>query len=84
MEKHEFTGNDHDLLVTIHTKLERAISDIGEIKNGTERRIVSLEETKANQTDLDMISNKVDWLQRIAYGGLGALGLIELYFNFKR
>jgi hypothetical protein len=37
-------GADHDLLVQIHTKMERALVDIKELKDDTGRRVSTIED----------------------------------------
>jgi hypothetical protein len=44
-------NEDHDLLVTLNTKMEDLKEDIQELKDGTSGRIKTLEETKLNIAD---------------------------------
>lgn len=84
-EKH---SADHDLLVTIHTKLERALDDIRELKDGTTSRITHLEAEKTDRKDFETLQkdydNRLKWLERIAYGGIGILSVIEMYFKIVK
>ena len=73
--------SDHDLLISMHTTLGRAVGDI----QALDRKIDEFNSNYAKKTDmdkeLDALKNDVKWLQRIAYGGLGVLGAIQFYFN---
>lgn len=77
----EHKQTDHDLLVTIHTKLERALEDIREIRDNTTGRIITLESDKLDKTEAEEMKKSIAWLQRIAFGGLGILAAIQFYFN---
>ncbi|HKF48320.1 MAG TPA: hypothetical protein VKB38_13240 [Terracidiphilus sp.] len=89
--------NDHDLLIQIATKLDRAILDIKELKDNTTTRVAALEQEKANQADLeefkvivdkrfDAQGKKLDKVYSWMLMGLGALGIIEfaiqIYTNY--
>jgi hypothetical protein len=63
--------NDHDLLIQIATKLDRALVDIKELKDNTTARVTALEEEKVNKTDFDVAAKKIDSLERLVYIGLG-------------
>jgi len=86
-------------LIQIATKMDRAISDIKEIKDNTTARVTALEEEKVNSADfeefkkatLDMFEKqgkKLDRVYSYVLMGLGALGVIEfaiqVYTNLKR
>lgn len=77
-----YRQSDHDLLVTIHTKLERAIDDIKELKDNMSARIAALEGNKFDKKEGEDMQASVMWLQRIAFGGIGILFFLELYFKF--
>jgi hypothetical protein len=64
-------NEDHDLLIQIATKLDRAILDIKELKDNTTARVTDLEEGKTDKTDFEMAAKKIDSLQRLVYIGLG-------------
>jgi hypothetical protein len=89
--------NDHDLLIQIATKLDRAISDINELKDNTTARVTALEQEKLNQTEFIDYKEQTDKIL-VAYGikldkvsswvlmGIGALGvfefIIQIYTNY--
>lgn len=73
---------DHDLLIQIDTKLERALVDIKELKDGTTARISALENDKASKSEVGRLNVRITWLERIAYAGIGALWIAEMYFRF--
>jgi len=45
--------NDHDLLIQIATKLDRAIQDIKELKDNVAARVSALENEKLDRTEYD-------------------------------
>ena len=90
-------SQDHDLLIQIATKLDRAILDINELKDNTTQRVTDLEEEKVNQREftefktsaedaLDKQAKKLDRVYTWGLMGLGALGVIEfalqIYSNY--
>jgi N12 class adenine-specific DNA methylase len=90
-------SGDHDLLIQIATKMDRAISDIKDLKDNTTARVTSLEEEKVNERDfkeyrdandtrMDALSKKLDKVYSWVLLGLGGLGVIEfglqLYTNY--
>lgn len=76
-------GNkDHDLLIEIKTKLDRVISDVAEVKTNSINRIESLENNKADKVEFDKIEKRVSWLEKIAYGALAIIGVVEFYYRF--
>ena len=77
------TSQDHDTLVRIETKVERAIDDIKELKDGTAIKISNLEATRATTSELASLRIRVAWLERIAYIGLGIIYAIETYYRLK-
>jgi hypothetical protein len=62
----QFTGslnlmpNDHDLLIEINTKLERAIKDIAEIKDTTADRVNALEQEKLDKAEAARLKEEAD------------------------
>jgi hypothetical protein len=88
-------SGDHDLLIQIATKLDRAILDIKELKDGTTERVSALEEEKVsvkeyeeNKTNNDL--KLEDHEARLRFGekyiwiALGALAILNLYFAYKQ
>jgi len=84
--------NDHDLLIQIGTKLDRAILDIKELKDNTTSRVTALESEKLNWRDFverrknaDMLhgdhEKRLRRLERWGFLALGALGIIEIITN---
>ncbi len=80
--------NDHDLLIQIATKLDRAIQDIKELKDNTTARVSALEDEKANKIDLSSHEKlgsavhsdhekRIRRLERWSLLALGALGILE-------
>lgn len=76
--------NDHDLIVSMHTTLKRAVDDLRAL--GDKVTDFNNNYAKKDEVDKQLIEIKTDlkMLQRIAYGGLGILGAIEFYFNYLR
>lgn len=54
----KLTMNDHDLLVVLHTKLERVLVDLKEVKDNTVGRISVLEATKLDKTEAESMTKK--------------------------
>ena len=52
-------ADDHDLLIEMRTQLKRLSEDIGELKNGTSKRIEDLECDKANKKEFDALAKEV-------------------------
>jgi hypothetical protein len=69
--------NDHDLLIKIETKLDRAIVDIKDLKDNTTARVTALEEEKASQKDLATTQDDLKKLSRLVYIGLGIVLTLE-------
>jgi hypothetical protein len=46
--------NDHDLLVTIHGQVGRALTDIKELKDNVAERVNKLEDGKLNRSDFEV------------------------------
>jgi hypothetical protein len=87
--------NDHDLLIQIATKLDRAILDIKELKDNAAARINALEQEKLNKKELEIVHLAADKLhfdhqkrlrrlERWGFIAIGALGLIQIVANFYR
>jgi hypothetical protein len=81
--------NDHDLLIQIATKLDRAILDIKELKDNTTARVSALEEEKLNQRDFDTYKQEADArdsdkekrlrrLERWGFMVVGVIGAVEI------
>ena len=70
--------NDHDLLVIIHTKLERALIDIREVRENLSGRLGVVEATKANAIDITAIEGRTTRLERLVWMGLGGLALGQI------
>ena len=88
------TQNDHDLLIQIATKLDRAILDIKELKDNTTARVTALEEEKLNQKDFraarydDQVfradhEKRLRRLERWGFIAIGALGLVQILANLS-
>lgn len=77
--------NDHDLLITLHEQVKGVRGDIRELGSNLVPRIIDLEKGKVDHKDFDMVKSdfehRLKWLERIAYGGIGILGFIEMYFR---
>ena len=52
-------ADDHDLLIEMRTQLKRLSEDIGELKNGTSKRIEDLECDKANKKEFEDLAKEV-------------------------
>lgn len=87
--------SDHDLLVKIHTQVERVIIDVKEIRDNTTARVENLEREKFDKSEAtkvlaeanlvhDNLDTRVKWLERIAYTGLGLLAALEFYFRLLK
>lgn len=64
-------GLDHDLLISIHGLVDRATTDINQMKESLSGR--------PTREEWQEMKVSVAWLQRIAYGGLGIVAFVELY-----
>src|SRR5882672_2111193 len=87
-------SQDHDLLIRIDEKVERAISDIQELKNNFATRVSVLENEKVGVPqfqELELIvkddhEKRLRKLERWAWIAIGALAIVEfaiaIYANF--
>ena len=58
-----FTRQDRDTIIRLDTKFDILISDVKDLKNNLVSRVNSLEETRANKQDLDLIKQKASDLE---------------------
>lgn len=83
---------DHDLLIAIATKLDRAIQDIKELKDNAAARIDALEAEKLNQKEFESVrlssdklhgdhEKRIRRLERWGFIAIGALGLVQIVAN---
>lgn len=70
--------NDHDLLVVIKTQLERAISDIKELKDNFANRVHILEEEKASKEEVQTLKKAVELIQQRVWMIVGGLLLSQV------
>ena len=79
--------SDHDLLITLHTKLDRAISDIRDLNDNSSRRITTLELGKVDKTDFKTVDDdkekRIRRLERYGAIAVGALYILELITKLK-
>lgn len=79
-EEHKM--NDHDLLVSMHTTLKRAVDDLKSLDD----KVTKFNDNFAKKEDVDKemteMRGDIKLLQRIAYGSIGILGAIEFYLNY--
>lgn len=84
---------DHDLLIGLHEQMKGLRSDLKELGNGTIKRLDELENTRVTKETFnstaarlealdEKILKRLEWLERIAYGAIGAFMLLEAYFRF--
>lgn len=80
---------DHDSIVTLIAEVRQITKsidalriDIKDIKDDIANRTTMLEEGKADKSDFDELSKDVRWLQKIGYGSLAAIGMIQFYFAY--
>lgn len=74
--------NDHDLLISVHTKLDLALRDIKELKDNTAVKITELETYKAEKEITDDHETRI---RRLEFWGAISIGIIyalEFYFQF--
>lgn len=82
-------ANDHDLLIVLHTKLDRALTDIEKIGDGMSARLVELEHTKAEKKELveaqiaadkihDDHERRIRRLEKYVWLAIGALAIIQI------
>ena len=76
--------SDHDVLIKIHTQVERVITDVAELNNNFAAKIRDLENNKLDRSELMEMKGDFKWLQRIAYTGIGISLAVQFYFNFIR
>lgn len=76
---------DHDLLIEIKTKVDRVIADVRDINTNIVSKVDSLEKDKVDRTEFEKVtgnnSNRISWLERIAYGGIAILAAVEFYYR---
>ena len=80
----ENTGKDHDLLIEINTKLERAIQDLGELKNTVYKRVDTLEQQKLDKEESNRLVLEANIfrddhetrIRRVERWGLVACGVV--------
>lgn len=75
MSDQEFS-NDHDILITLVAEVRQARNEIKEIKDNSAARLNSVEENKADKTDLDK-------LRLTLYGVNGDAGIIKTLADYK-
>lgn len=82
-------ASDHDLLIVLHTKLDRALQDIERLGNGLSDKLKDLEHTKANKVDVETAQRAADKvhedherrlrrLEKYVWLAIGALAILEL------
>ena len=87
-------ANDHDLLIVLHTLLNRALSDIERLSDGMSARLTDLEKTKADKDEIQIIKADADKLledhekrirrvERWGFTAIGALAIIELVLKLS-
>lgn len=53
------SSEDHDIIIGIKGALERVISDIKDLKDGTSKRISDLEDDKADKRDFEELKKEI-------------------------
>ncbi len=72
--------NDHDLLITIHTQVNRLITDVGEINNNLSRRVTVVETEKLSKEDFKAVDDdKEKRMRRLERYGSIAVGALWLW-----
>jgi len=74
MDEHAPTGNDHDLLVELRTEMRGMRTDVREMKNGNERRLLKLEESKADKEEVARLVAEAEKEHEKLWGAVGGLG----------
>lgn len=82
-------ASDHDLLIVLHTNLNRALKDIERLGDGISTRLSDLEHTKLDKKDFDAVQiinketnadyeRRLRRMERWGFSAIGALAIIEL------
>lgn len=81
-------ASDHDLLIVLHTKLDRALSDIERLGDGISDRLKDLEHTKSDKKDTDaaFLANdkvhedherRIRRMEKYVWLAIGGLAILE-------
>jgi hypothetical protein len=85
--------NDHDLLITVDTKLEILIREVKELKDNTTKRVETLEHEKLDKAEAQRLlkeaeklhndhESRIRRLERYGSAAIGALALLEFLLRF--
>ncbi len=85
-------ANDHDLLIVLHTKLDRALKDIERLGDGIATRLSDLEHNKLDKKDFNAVEatakeihadheRRLRRMEKWGFAAIGALALVELLFK---
>lgn len=86
--------SDHDILLILHTKMDRLEVDVKELKDNLVSRVSVLEQTKTDKVDAAILSKRVDDMEKnqtriltwgTVIGGILAVALTvtTIYSNIK-
>lgn len=91
--------DDHDLLVVVHTKLERVLEDLKDMRLDTMGRIAVLEANKLDKAEaMKMMEEalaestekhndfemRIRFIERYMWLAIGALGVIQAILNYLK
>ena len=79
-------ANDHDLLIVMHTLLNRVIDDVEKMRDEIGGRVTKVENTKANEDDTNKKfsdhESRIRRLEKVGFIAIGGLFIVELIFHF--
>ena len=77
--------SDHDLLITLHTKMDRVQLDVRDINENLSRRVAILENDMLKKIDFkDVNDDKEKRIRRLERYGSVAIGALWLWEFIKR
>ena len=83
---HAMRQSDHDLLVSIHTKVERVIDDVKDLGMNVGGRLTLVEETKLGKKEYDVEhadhEKRIRNLERYVWLAIGALAVLQFILKF--
>lgn len=87
-------ASDHDLLIVLHTKLDRALVDLDRLADGMSARLSTVEHTKAEKDDLIKAQaeasiihadqeKRIRRLERWGFIAIGIIMALQFYFTAR-
>lgn len=87
-------ASDHDLLIVLHTKLDRALVDLDRLADGMSARLATVEHTKAEKDELlkaqaaaELVhvdhEKRIRRLERWGFIAIGIIMALQFYFTAR-